>query len=143
MGIYFVNASQKSSSHFFVRAAFFVRGDSNPERVSGVEKTCLRHVFSCEVRSSFAARTGSARQNRCAAIPPGGPVESLERQVRSRAFFLLLFSARICSGYLFFNASHANRGRNLELKNETTKFRSLFYSTNPVFMLFFKIILFC
>ena len=31
--------------------------DSKPERVSGVKKTCRWHVFSREVRSSYAAKT--------------------------------------------------------------------------------------
>ena len=68
-----LRAGQKKQFSLFVRAAFFRPGNSNPERVSGVKKTWLRHVFSREVRSSYAARTDSARQSRCDVIPPGRP----------------------------------------------------------------------
>ncbi len=43
-----LRAGQKNSSHKS-ESCFFVGRDSNPERVSGVKKTCLRHVFSREV----------------------------------------------------------------------------------------------
>lgn len=47
---------------------FFVRRDSNPERVSGVEKACRWHVFSCEVRRGCAARTEDAGRSEAASF---------------------------------------------------------------------------
>lgn len=46
--------------------------------------------FRREGRNRYVARTGSARQSRPAAIPPGGPVESLDAQVAFGAFLFLI-----------------------------------------------------
>ena len=55
------------------RAFSFLMGDSNPERVSGVQKTVRWTVFSREVRSGYAARTDDARRSRRGIIPPAAP----------------------------------------------------------------------
>ena len=75
----------KAQSSLLWRQCFLCRRDSNPESVSGVKKTCRRHVLSREVRSSYAARTDSARQSHCAVIPPGGP----SKNARNSRFFQL------------------------------------------------------
>ena len=51
----------------------FLWWDLKPKRVSSVKKTCRWHVFSCEVRSSYAARTDYARRSRSGIIPPSAP----------------------------------------------------------------------
>ena len=53
--------AKKENHTFWCGFSFLGNGysmrDSNPERVSGVKKMCRWHIFSREVRSSYAART--------------------------------------------------------------------------------------
>ena len=46
----------------FGGSLFFIRGDSNPERVSAVKKTVRWTVFRREVRRSYASRTDDANE---------------------------------------------------------------------------------
>ena len=52
----------KINSHLLVRVYFLSGWDSNLERVSDVKKMCRGHVFSREVRSSYATRTDDANE---------------------------------------------------------------------------------
>ncbi len=58
-----------------------VKRDSKPERVSGVKKTVRWTVFSCEVRSGYAARTDDAQRHH-----PASPAKN--RQVLTCRFFI-------------------------------------------------------
>ena len=55
--------------------SFSVWRDSNPERVSTVNKTVRWTVFRGEVRSGYATRKQDARQRLCGCIPSGGPIK--------------------------------------------------------------------
>ena len=55
-------AAPKRTPSAIGRRGFFLMWDSKPERVSGVKKTCQWHVFSREVRRSYASRTDDANE---------------------------------------------------------------------------------
>ena len=78
---------KKESADRKVGTLFFVRWDSNPERVSDVKKTVRWTVFSREVRRGCAARTQDARRSRCGCIPPGGPKKRVSPSV-TLSFFI-------------------------------------------------------
>ena len=88
------------------RAFSFLMGDSNPERVSGVQKTVRWTVFSREVRSSYAARTDDAKRSCSGIIPHPLPLDS--PRILPNPGFLFVLSAfdvqnvlNLRSGFLF------------------------------------------